>query len=257
MIKVKLIRYDLNMDEEKDRKEYKKIQDRCKKLGYKLFNYIAMGEKNEIPEGEYEIDTSCLFDTQYNTIKTKEHRGYRIHDWLEPIYPNRRLKKGYYLENTEELKKLLSVTYECKYCGKQYTQEEATKVKYCKKCRGSDYLKEENYNLIILTKIGNKASKGKLPDEVIKDIKEQQKETFKQQIFKSNKDKLYSLQQDIEEAKVEYQGYLWLVEHYISIENVIYYSYKKTFCFGWKEPIKNRKELEKQLKDFKWKFEIK
>jgi len=67
------------------------------------------------------------------------------------------------------------------------------------------------------------------------------------------------LQQNIKDAKLEYDALFWLVENYISIDNVIYYSHKNEFCFGWKTVYSTKEETEirKKLKSFPYKYYFK
>lgn len=182
-ITVRLNRYRLDISNAKDKEEYSKIKEICKEKGYRLFDYIDLAmigvrdKRKDVPSGIYEIDTKHLFSSQYNTVKTKDHLGYRIHDWSEIIHDNRRIKSGYYLSEEEDLKKLRDNRYECKWCGAQYEKEEAEKIKYCDKCRGGLELEEKYYNLLVLRPIAYSGNYNEtIPDYIVKDILDQQKE---------------------------------------------------------------------------------
>ena len=41
----------------------------------------------------------------------------------------------------------------------------------------------------------------------------------------------------VAKAKAEHDGMIWLMDHGISIDNVIYYNHTGKFSFGWRTPL--------------------
>jgi len=239
-ITVKVNRYWLDTSIPAEADEYKKIETICKSKRYQLFDF-----------------TKYLFSDQYNTVQTDAHIGYRIHDWTEKICDNKKIKSGYYLSEEEDLQALIKNIYRCGWCGHQYTKEEAKKIKYCDKCRDDLNLGPERYSLLVLKPLKYSGKKiEKLPESVVIDILKQQKEAAKKQLEKSNKRKLEVLAQDIEDAKIEYEAFLWLIDNDIHIDNIIYYSHRDKFCFGWKTSYNEEEEtkLRARLSNFPYKY---
>jgi hypothetical protein len=81
----------------------------------------------------------------------------------------------------------------------------------------------------------------------LKKLKEREKET------------IAKLHQDIEDSKKEIKAFEWLIEHNISLDNVIYYNHTGRFCFGWRNKISEKEvpELSQKLIDFPFEYDIK
>jgi hypothetical protein len=81
-------------------------------------------------------------------------------------------------------------------------------------------------------------------------------------LIQAKKDKvneLERLRQNICDAEIKYYAIKWLINHNIPYDNWIYYSHKKEFCWGWRNPISEQeiKKHSKTLKDFPYPFTIK
>lgn len=89
----KVNKYYLNLDKEQDHQEYLKICERQK--GVKLFNVLVSPRStylDQLPENEIiSVHQAESFEDQFITNKG------RLHTWFEAVYPNRRIKEGYYL----------------------------------------------------------------------------------------------------------------------------------------------------------------
>jgi len=65
-----------------------------------------------------ELETKFLFDNQWNTAPTKtSDNGLRVFDWAEAIYPNRDIREGQWLEQTDEMIGLRNDNLKCHWCG--------------------------------------------------------------------------------------------------------------------------------------------
>jgi hypothetical protein len=66
-------------------------------------------------------------------------------------------------------------------------------------------------------------------------------------------------QHAIRAAKAEHDGMMWLMDHDIPVDNVIYYTHTEKFCFGWRQPMERSviSRLLDILSEFQWDYEIK
>lgn len=63
----------------------------------------------------------------------------------------------------------------------------------------------------------------------------------------------------IREETTERDGKLWLFDHGLDIENVIYYSHRDIFTFGWREPVSDEEanKILDIISEFPFEYEIK
>lgn len=219
----------------------------------------AFGNNEKVPEGKVELETEFLFSNQWNT-----KCGFRVFDWYEGIYHNSCYKVGHYLDITEEMKEIRRNTNVCGYCGYQEYSETGNASDLCTSCLSSPYLKKEDLFLLRMLPVElhfpnrNKLTKKELDyllplytdAQTKKKIRDQQ--AMRSEI-KREREKKVTL------AHTEAEGMLWLLDHDVNIENVIFYNHTNTFCFGWRSGLSAdiKGELEKLLKDFPFKWEIK
>lgn len=116
-IATKLHKYRFNIENAEEKKQWEELKRTLKNKGLKLFNAIS-GVSHKyfdlLPEIAT-IDTSYVFDNQWNTDAG------RLFDWYMEIYPNNKIKQGYWLELTEgHAKAREPKTYNCitTYMGK-------------------------------------------------------------------------------------------------------------------------------------------
>jgi len=122
--------------------------------GLPLFYVIAIPGELRVPAGTYEVDTGHLFSNQLNTVDTDDSKGWRVFDWYEGIhYVNGRptaRRAGHYIEVGEgydALQQARREQFSCGYCGARYHLPD---FDWCTKCRGSEYLKPEDFKLLRL-----------------------------------------------------------------------------------------------------------
>lgn len=157
-LKTKINYYSFDVSDERQNKEYKELCESLKNKGLKKFATIEINGSEELRAVEYffieeiELDCTYLFSNQWNTIPVKENKGLSVFDWMEPIFENKRIKKGYWLEQTEEMTTIRLETFRCGYCGKQY--HKPNKV-FCEDCIGSQYLKRNDLKLLVLKQVLN------------------------------------------------------------------------------------------------------
>jgi hypothetical protein len=269
--KVKYYRFDISNEEEK--KQYKALSQKLNKLGLTLFDSISLSDYttktsffNKIKElenkGFIELETEFIFNNQWNT--TEESFNLRVFDWAEEIYPNRKIKEGYYLEVNKEMTDIRENTFKCGYCGKQYFK---TKERFCLNCLDSEYLTKDNLILLQLKKVSDERDFKplSLEDETylnnlytkaqINGNSERGKKRIEDLKIKLLEDKTKT----IKNAETEYKGFMWLINKGINTNNVIYYNHTNIFCFGWKQNLsfEIEQELKQKLKNFPFKYELK
>lgn len=222
------------------------------KNGNKEFHSLAFQFKN-IPEGWYTVDTAHMFDNQYNLVE-----GMRVFEWCQRL-SNKGLgvfPEGYYIsEGLDKLREIQNNRFACGYCGKQTDHGG-----WCDKCRGSEYLKPENYPLLQLLPISQKRDYSvSIPQEVIDDIQVQQEDARKKRRAKHIEDKRAKLRQEEKDLETKIEAFEWLVENGMDFDNVIYYNHTQTFCFGWRDSIPEgqRDALKAKLSGFPFAFEVK
>lgn len=241
--------YRFNLDNDNEKTEYKDLCQSLKTKGLKLFDSISSDHSKFykeliLPLNNTVITLECehLFNNQWNTAKTEtSDKGLRVFDWSEAIYPNKRIKEGMYLDQTEEMTEVRNNTYSCGYCGKNYYKP---KVSFCSNCLGSQYLKEDELKMLFLTPISQNRqvnySSIIVSEDLVKEYNERQKASRAERLNKKKEQKLQSLKNDIKKAEKEYNAFKWLIDHNIDFENCIYYSHTDKFCFGWQTPIEKR-----------------
>jgi rubrerythrin len=129
--------------------EEKLYEDLCNQLcdlGLARFNTMAMSNSSKYYEDtiapldgtSINLETDYLLNNQWNTAKTKtSDNGFRAFDWSEVIYPNKDIKEGMWLEQTDEMKELRKTKTKCHYCGKI---SDRTNDPKCPNCSSEGYL---------------------------------------------------------------------------------------------------------------------
>ena len=245
-INVTVKTYYLNLEKENQKKTYNELKEKLKSWGYKLFSCISPIGYDEIEKyrkaikGKQEIETNYLFNNQFNTVS-----GYRIFLWKEEIVPNKKIKKGHYIEYSKELMNAIKNQYVCGYCGARYNGKP---FKFCNKCLGSEYLEKENYPLLELRSIEKTNFKSTATKQELKDLEKfilsaqntQREKAFEKRI----KEEKGKHQKNLEKAKFEHNLAIFLLENRILNSEWIFYNHTNTIVFGWNSNI-DRDKLEK------------
>jgi hypothetical protein len=245
--------------------------------GGKSSYYFGLGQ--QLDGKTIELETDFLFNNQWNSAPgtAGSDKGWRLFDWAEDAIfssysgaENLKSRRGYWLEQTAEMREIRRNTNVCGYCGK--FQPAANGAVFCDKCIDSPYLKTEDLPLLRLRAVDD--------DKVTRNI-EPLTEAELAYLLPLYKDAqihgstergriaLVKKRADIEakyakatrNAKAEHDGFLWLLDHLGIglVENCIYYSHTGTFSFGWRTPL--TKDLESAVLDviseFAYPYEIK
>lgn len=244
--------YNFDISDKDQAEQYSKMCAELEAKGLKKFDSISSEHGKWYADTiaplngkEITLEIKYLFNNQWNTAPIKKgENGLRVFDWSEAIYPNRRIKQGMWLEQTEAMKEIRQNTYSCGYCGAHYYKP---KEKFCHTCTGSEYLTEDSLPLLFLQPVANdrlrKSESVIIPESLIKEMQEKQLITRQKKLDKKKSDQLARLKKDIANAKKEYKVFKWLIEHNIDFENVIFYHHTNTFSFGWRNPLPKKEAL--------------
>ena len=222
-----------------------------------------------------QLETSCLFDNQWNEAADGDKKGRRLFDWyLEYRLQGKHIKQGHWLEQNQEMKDIRDNTKKCGYCGHMTTEDN----EFCAECIGSPYLEEKDLYLTRYRPVSERPrlfpklterekallipmwetaqGLGKISREAAATSKARQKVAALVPDAEKKAAKL------LVEAQKKKEAYTWLLDNkFRCIGNVIHYNHKDTFCFGWSKPYskEEKAELTELLKDFpfKWEFDKK
>lgn len=92
------------------------------------------------------------------------------------------------------------------------------------------------------------------------ELLELKKEATEKKLKQQFQDKIERLKQQQIDAQEEINALLWLNEHgYMNLDNVIYYSHTKRFCFGWREKLSEQEKsyLCELLTEFPFDYDFK
>jgi ribosomal protein L40E len=241
--------YGFDTSDRTQAEQYKVYRSNLLALGLKCFSSISPDHTRwykkiaGLDGHEITLETAHIFDNQWNIAE-----GLRVFDWSEAIYPNKRIKEGIWLEQTEEMRAIRRDTYQCGYCGKVSPKAD----KYCRKCLGSEYLREKELTLLLLVSARDRW-RAKRPDVVPEWLvvawKEAQglgKISREKALLARKRKQVAALVPDAEKkaarlianAKIEAEGKTWLLDHELNIiDNAIFYDHTQTWGFGWRDSL--------------------
>lgn len=216
-----------------------------------------------------ELETAHPFSNQWDTVD-----GCRVFDWAEDAcLPNRNIKQGHYLDITPEMVELRQRRHVCGYCGHKENNASGT---FCRKCLGSQYLKETELHLLRMLPVAEF-----LPDRApltaaelamlhplwVKRQKASQTERLKVRV-QGQRDKAAKLvdearvqaEKDITEAAMKAEAIEFLLDHELFSlpDNMIYYSHTGRFAFGWRKKLTKdeRSALLDVVSEFPYDYDI-
>ena len=259
--------------------EYRDLSFFLKHKGLKLFRslspdgYSFYSKKIKPMSGtQIELDTSHLFDNQWNTVGDDDgNGGIRVFDWSETIVPNEDIRIGMWLEQTDKMKAIRDNTYKCGFCGAMHQN---SWLHFCTKCVGSAYLDHDQLPLLRLLPVSDRTHRRMemAKTERVTLAREYEeleaRYVLEQVLSKANRDADYFKKRRLDiankaanlihRAEVERDGFNWLLDNGIEDENCLYYTAKNTFGFGWRTPMSKvvANSLRDALKDFPYAYEI-
>jgi hypothetical protein len=271
-IKTTLRSYYFNIANAEEKTAYNELVKTLKAKGLKCFetwggnsHYLDFA-KNGI---EVELETKQIFDNQWNTapIEGISSKGLRVFDWaMDACLPNKNIKRGHYLEITEEIVNLRNNTLSCGYCGHQESKTEQS-PEFCPHCIGSEYLEKGQLYLTRLQPVSYKGDRKPLTESELAELlhKYIQAQTYgnnerdKARLLKQRTDLINERDKQIKTANVKHDGMMWFLDNGIKIDNVIYYPHIDRFSFGWRSPVSAEvvSEILNVISEFPFLYEIK
>lgn len=206
-----------------------------------------------------ELETKHLFNNQWNGVIGGE--GVRVFDWAQdyPINFSKKIKRGHYLAMTPAMQAARENRQACGYCGKQYDNP----AQFCTACLDSEFLKEKELHLLRLRPVASNGKRDALtPKEraLILPAYNAAQQTRRDRVAEALRESLAAdLQKTIDNKTRETDGKLWLLDHGIDIDNVIYYDHLGRFCFGWRCGLTDdeRATLQENLAGFPYLYDFK
>lgn len=271
-ITTKIIAYDFDVRDPEQKRAYEALRAKLKDWPHCMAafgNYLATARA--FPDGVVELETTHLFDNQWNGTTV------RLFDWAQTPSTGgeisgenveRWVKRGYYLEQTAEMKELRRNTHKCGYCGKQEPAQKG--YVFCPHCIDSEYLTEKDLPLTRMRSVEDSGTRGTFPPlteaertHLLPQFREAQLHGTtvrgKARIAQARADVEAKCKRVTANAKTERDGLMWLMDHGIRTDNVIYYDHTGRFGFGWRKPVDAAvvSQLLDVISEFGWPYDIK
>lgn len=221
------------------------------------------------PSVSVELETEHLFSDQWNTAPIPgldSPTGYRVFDWASDVVENHNIRCGHYLTQTQEMRDIRRNTVACGYCGYQELTR-AKAIPFCPRCLDSEYLKSSDLRLTRMQAIDRVETRPELTEAEAAYLlplyrEAQLKGTTVRgiaRIAKQRADLIKKYETTITAATEEKDGMFWLMDHGVSLSNVIYYTHTQKFGFGWRSPVDPEllSQLLNIISEFRWPYEIK
>lgn len=262
--------YYFNLDNKDDRNNWNVLKARLSNgpscMHSRSYNKHRQQEYHYDPSRDgtnVPLETSTLFDNQWNASPIPEWdvsntSGYRLFDWARDAVDNPKIVQGYYLDQTPEMIEIRNSRVVCKYCGHQ--EPAAKGYVFCDKCLNSKYLNEEDLYLVRMVSVKDQMNPLRPLTEAEKNyLLPLYKEAQKRNVDILRKKLINDRDEAIAHEKTECDGMLWLLDHGLKIDNVIYYKHTGKFCFGWSKPItdEEKSKILGIISEFLWPYEIK
>ena len=253
--------------------EYRALCDKLKGLGLKKFATISpdhgawLRDKIKPLDGQtVTLELKHVFNNQWNTGPTPaSESGLRVFDWSEPIFPNERFRTGQWLEQTAEMRETRDNTSACGYCGYQ-TRAQRGDV-FCPKCIDSEYLKKKELPLTRMQAVSDTSRRAELTEaeagHLLPLYREAQihgsTERGKARIAAKRATIKADFEKETAGAKAKHDGFLWLMDNGLDVNNCIYYDHTGVFTFGWRQPVgpEVRGAILDVISEFQWPYCIK
>ena len=166
-------------------------------------------------------------------------------DWAEDIFPNADIKSGHYLKLTAGMRAIRETTLKCGYCEANYPGGHT--ASWCTACLDEPHLKQSELPLLVLMPAGAgfKTKRPVLsPDHfaalVTAYVGIQTRAKVGRSLAwwaKQRHDVRLKAENALACATEERDGMLWLLDHRVNIDNVIYDTHTRRFLFGWRTPV--------------------
>ena len=189
--------------------------------GYHLYESLV--------NSEVELSETFVTNNQWNS------EGRRLFDWYELDLPAKKLRYGYYLDITQEIKDIRHNTKKCGYCGKHVDTD------YHTDCLASENITPDNFSLLLVKRVDDTSDRPELPKYLFDRFLGVWKTIREQKAINSiqDTDDTFKVAQEARRAseEKEHQLRLRLLGMGISKDMYIYYTHKDKLVFGWNNPI--------------------
>lgn len=241
-IQTTIFTYRLDISKPEEKQRYEVLLHSLKAQGLRVFDTIN-GEHyiGSFAHGGVSVNLSVknVFENQWNTEADNVDglKNRRVFDWAETIYPNKRIKAGHYLIQTDEMKALRAHVFTCGFCGKAHDSREQDIPEFHEYCLESKYLAE---NQLFLTRFKpvtakrNSEKQNALDNaDLLKDYKLAQIKTGVALRKKERERLIRDKQASDRLIDIEFKGKLLLSGAGLSLDNIIFYRHTETFTIGW------------------------
>lgn len=248
-IKTKIHAYHFDLRKPAERSQWEELKTRLSETHPRCMESHGGASHwlKEFDGLEIALDTEFLFDNQWNGTPAGSGKGYRVFDWALDYRPNGSpyIKRGHYLEQTPAMAEVRRNIHKCGYCG---AHEPAAKgYVFCPHCIGSEYLTEDSLNLTRMRPAGesfgtireplSEAERAYLLPLFIEAQTLGNTERDKKRIAKAREELTSEHEKAVRLATIKRDGFLWLMDHGVKTDNVIFYSHTGRFGFGWRKKM--------------------
>lgn len=275
-MKTTLREYFFYIDKPEDKAAYEALVEKLKGQGLECFETWGGGSHyhgKEFDGVTVELETKHLFNNQWNAAPIegddKAPTGRRLFDWAQDFLGgecmNRNLKRGHYLEQTPEMGEARRNRMACGYCGHQEEAQRGTV--FCPHCIDSEYLEAQDLHLTRMQSVMNKCNRKPLAEAERAHLMplyvaaqlHGSTARGKARITKERDDLVADCSEKIRKATTRRDGFLWLLDHGLKIDNVIYYDHIDKFSFGWRHPVDEqvKNAILEVISEFPFEYEIK
>jgi hypothetical protein len=263
----RFVPYSLYLEKPEDAAAYQAIVADRVAAGIKMMEMLGSDQRLDIgPSRDVVLELTSIFGDQWNTSPDQwSEIGYRMHNWYQEARPHSpKSKIGHYLIITDEMREVCRLTHKCGYCGAQYWGLEWA-GKFCDKCLDRAYLKSEDLRLLRLTPVSIHGAAEHYPPLTDAELAylmpryiERQTAAKAQAMQMKRAAILADYEKVSRDAVTERDGFFWLLDHEISVENVIYYKHTGKFSFGWRSVLSAEVQevMKVKLADFPFPYEF-
>ena len=254
MIKTTLHAYRFDVRNPEEAKAWVELKAKLASHPHRMKSHGGGSHYRPELAGPITLITEDLFSNQWNTTC-----GHRVFDWAQDYTERPSIKQGHYLEQTEEMREIRRSTYRCGYCGKQERPQVNT---FCQSCLGSPYLKEGDLSMLRMLPVEEFRPSRAISAEELQELMpayiEAQMKVKAAKEVKLREKIREEADKAIELATIERDGKLWMLDHKLSLDNLIFYKHTETFTLGWCSPLSDsvKAGFQEAMKDFPFKWEF-
>lgn len=240
-ISTRIIGYSFDVSKPGQAEAYDALCDQLRATpgrGKILNPLVEAGRNNElhIPEGGAKVELSerHIYKNQWDADFIEGFdKPFRVFDWYEVIYPNRDLKRGHYLEITDEMRSARDHTKECGFCGHQ--EPVSTGNEFCPRCPASRYLDTPQHPLLVLLPVSTDRGMTTFSVEIMSRLEgyiETKRNAAFDAAYRDSREKVDDdAERDILRITMRRNGYWWLLDHRVPLNDWHFHQDSETFSY--------------------------